>query len=208
MLHPRDSNYEPSAAQRTYVKSVSLVQTEAGPTGLLKPVDGALNESYTLDLTMDGAVTITAPTAVGIAHALTTFTQLFYAASSGGVYTNLAPVYILDSPKFVHRGLNLDVARSFYPVAAIKRTIDALAYNKLNRLHIHITDSQSWPLEIITIPELSAKGAYETDLTYSPADLRGIQEYGSMRGVEVYLETDMPGKLSASTSAKAYSRTL
>lgn len=82
---------------------------------------------------------------------------------------------------------------SRYPVDNILRTIDALSWNKFNRLHIHMSDSQSWPLEIPAIPELAKKGAYQTGLSYSPSEFETIQEYGTERGVQVYIEFDMPG---------------
>jgi hexosaminidase len=113
------------------------------------------------------------------------------------VYTPFAPVSIKDAPLFIHRGLNLDVARAFYPIPSIERTIDAMAYTKMNRLHLHITDAQSWPLEIPSMPELSEKGAYNKLLTYSPEALDELQRYGALRGVDVYLEIDMPGHTSS-----------
>ena len=156
-----------------------------------------MDESYSLTVSADGDVDIEAESSVGLAHGLTTFTQLFYLHSDGGYYTNLAPVVIQDAPKFPHRGLNLDVSRHFIPIADIKRTIDALAYNKFNRLHVHATDSQSWPLEIPSMPDLARKGAYHPDLIYSASDVRDLQVYGSLRGVQVYIEIDVPGHTSS-----------
>lgn len=173
------------------------MQTANDVTTLANSTDGQIDESYTLDVSHAGAVTIQAASSVGIAHALTSFTQLWFSSSNGAVYTTLAPVHIVDSPQFAHRGLNMDVARSYYPLAAIERTIDALAYNKMNHLHLHITDSQSWPLEITSMPDLAAKGAYAPNLVYSAADVRSLQRYGSQLGVEVYLEIDMPGHIGS-----------
>jgi len=102
-------------------------------------------------------------------------------------------VTIHDKPRFVHRGLNLDVARQWYPKATILKTIDALSWNKMNRLHLHVTDSQSWPLEIPSMPELAEKGAYAPGLTYSPEDLQQILDYAEARGIQVIVEIDMPG---------------
>jgi hexosaminidase len=68
-----------------------------------------------------------------------------------------------------------------------------MAFNKFNKLHIHATDSQSWPLEIPSLPDLAGKGAYYSGLSYSPANLADLQRYGAMQGVEVFLEIDIPG---------------
>ncbi|EOD04016.1 hypothetical protein EMIHUDRAFT_77540, partial [Emiliania huxleyi CCMP1516] len=44
------------------------------------------------------------------------------------------------------RGLMLDSARHYLPVEAITAMLDAMSFNKLNVLHWHISDSQSFPL--------------------------------------------------------------
>jgi hexosaminidase len=90
-----------------------------------------------------------------------TILQLFFQHSSGGVYTKMIPVVIYDTPKFQHRGLNMDVSRNWYPIDDILRTIRALSWNKFNRLHLHMTDSQAWPMDIPAFPLLSQKGAYQ-----------------------------------------------
>jgi hexosaminidase len=201
-FHPRHSDFEPATnASCTYIKTVHLEQTELDPANATKPLAGEVDESYSLSIATDGQVTITAVSSIGIAHGLTTFTQLFYKHSSGSVYTSFAPVDITDTPKFQHRGLNMDVSRVWYAPADITRMIDALAYNKFNRLHLHITDAQSWPIEIPALPMLAEKGSYREGLTYSPSTMAYIQDYGASRGVEVILEIDMPGH----TSSIAYS---
>ena len=193
-FHPRNTNFQPNAhVSRTCITSISLSQNGTDPAGVQKPLAGDNDESYSLSISSDGTARITAATSIGLAHGLTTFTQLFYKHADGSAYTTLAPVEIYDSPKFSHRGLNLDISRAFYPPSDVMRMIDALAYNKMNRLHLHASDSQSWPVEIPSLPLLAAKGAYESSLTYSPAALDSIQQYGSDRGVEVIIEFDMPG---------------
>lgn len=129
--------------------------------------------------------------------------QLFYYSQQyrGAVYSKLAPVEVLDKPKFQHRGLNLDVARQWYPKEDILKTIDALAWNKMNRLHLHVTDSQSWPLEIPALPDLAPCGAYAEGLTYTPEDLQDILTFAEKRGVQVIVEVDMPGHTSSIAEA-------
>jgi hexosaminidase len=197
-LVPRNelSSFEPSLnASKKYITSLAITQTGTENSTAFKPADGQVDESYNLTITADGQAFITSPSAYGVLHGLSSFVQLFYkhSAKGAGIYTNLAPVEICDAPKFAHRGLNMDVARNWYPVESIERTIDALAFNKFNRLHLHVTDAQSWPLEIPAIPELADKGAYSSGLSYSPSDVRYLQEYAQARGVEVIIEIDMPG---------------
>ncbi|CAF9936320.1 MAG: N-acetyl-glucosamine-6-phosphate deacetylase [Heterodermia speciosa] len=177
---------------------VVIQQNATDPDNVYKALAGAVDEAYTLSIASNGHAFITSVSSVGILRALETLTQLFYQLSgSPDVYSPYAPVFISDAPKFTHRGLNLDVARNYYAPSDIMRTIDALSWNKFNRLHLHATDGQSWPLDIPSLPGLSEKGAYMASLSYSPAVLAEIQEYGAYRGVQVLLEIDMPGHTSS-----------
>lgn len=192
------SNFEPTrTGDSQYVKSISLEQTSVDPEDIMKPAVDSVDESYELSMTSAGEVAITAASSIGLLYGLTTFTQLFFKHSDGCAYTTKAPVEITDQPKFAWRGLNLDTSRTFKPMSSIYAMIDALAYNKMNRLHWHITDAQAWPLEITAMPELAAKGATTGFQKYSPADVQAVQEYGALLGVEVAMEIDMPGHTSS-----------
>ena len=46
----------------------------------------------------------------------------------------------------------IDTARHYLKVDTIKKTIDACMYNKANVLHWHITDEDSFPLELASRP--------------------------------------------------------
>lgn len=197
-FHPRGWE-EPSPHKHTAsVSEIHVILLTNDSPNVAKPNADATDESYTLTLTIHGKATIAANSSIGLYRGLTTFTQLFYAHSSGTyIYTPLAPVHIHDAPAYPHRGINLDVARNWFPVADIKRQIDALAYNKMNRFHLHITDSQSWPLEIPSLPDLAQKGAYRPDLVYTPADFEDLQRHAALQGVDLITEIDMPGHTSS-----------
>ncbi len=200
-LHRRNAlaTFEPNLqAGQKWVKSLAITQTSVDKAGTFRPLAGAVDESYNLTLGVDGTAKIAAVSSTGVLRGLETFVQLFYQHSGGPFwYTPYAPVSIHDAPRFPHRGLLLDVARNWYEVKHIQRTIDALSWNKMNRLHLHMTDSQSWPLEIPSMPEVARKGAYRSDLTYGADDLEEIQKYGIARGVEVIIEIDMPGHIGS-----------
>lgn len=184
---------EPSASEtKAYITSLTINQN--GTEGTWKSLSGDVDESYSLSLSEKGAVKIQAASSVGVLRALETFTQLFFQHSeTDEAYTIQAPVEISDKPQYEHRGILLDVSRSYFSVESIYRTIDAMAWNKLNRLHIHATDSQSWPLEIPALPKLAGKGAYAKGKTYTPEDVESIQKYALQRGVELIFEIDTPG---------------
>ncbi|KAH6644402.1 glycoside hydrolase superfamily [Boeremia exigua] len=181
-----------------YISRVNIHRLGPDSADITKAPAGSLDESYTLEVTEDGVAMIAANSSIGVARGLTTFTQLFFQHSDGEhVYTPLAPVKIQDEPQFEHRGINLDVSRTFIPLPDIKRQIDAVAYAKMNRLHLHATDSQSWPLEILSLPDLARKGAYRPDLLYTAADFAELQRYAALQGVQLITEIDMPGHTSS-----------
>ncbi|ROT37470.1 beta-hexosaminidase beta chain [Sodiomyces alkalinus F11] len=200
MLHDKHADFEPDLyASNGRVTALHITQTdtddEESPYTALA---GEIDESYSLVLAENGMTRIEAETSVGVLRALESFNQLFYQHSSGNAwYTPLAPVSVEDAPQYPYRGLMMDTSRHFFPVKDILRTIDAMSWSKLNKLHIHATDSQSWPLEIPSLPELSAKGSYARGLVYTPQDLQHIHEYAIHRGVQVILEIDMPGHSGA-----------
>ncbi|GMP22315.1 hypothetical protein CsSME_00000388 [Camellia sinensis var. sinensis] len=74
----------------------------------------------------------------------------------------------------------------------IKKVIDSMAYTKLNVLHWHIVDSQSFPLEIPSYPKLWF-GAYSISERYAMADAAEIVSYAQRRGINVLAEIDVPG---------------
>ncbi|KAI1335890.1 glycoside hydrolase family 20 protein [Xylariaceae sp. FL0016] len=186
---------EPSLHKaKTWIRSLDITQSGTDTAQTFKPLAGAVDECYNLTVDASGKAAIAAVSSTGVLRALETFSQLFFEHSQdGSIYTTKAPVRVTDAPQYDHRGVLFDTSRNYYPLNSIYRTIDALAQNKLNRFHWHVTDSQSWPLEIPALPELHQKGAYARGMTYSPEDVASVQRYAIHRGVEVVVEVDTPG---------------
>ena len=193
MLHARGASFEPDTnAPRIYVHQISI---EICQTLEDESVNASTpDEAYYLQVSKQGAIHIKATSFRGTLYALNSLSQLFYAHSeSDDVYCPNAPVTMRDYPSFEHRAVHVDIARNRIFPADVKRTIEAMSFNKLNKLHLHATDSQSWPIDIPSLPELASKGAYHKSQVWSPTDLQEVQDYGLERGIEVYLEIDMPG---------------
>lgn len=87
------------------------------------------------------------------------------------------PFEITDAPVFKYRGVMIDTARNYLKKESIMRTLDVMMYNKLNVLHWHITDDESFPIELPSIPEMAKAGAYSKKYTYSFFAISEIVEY-------------------------------
>ena len=169
-------------------------------------------ESYTLSVTSQ-RIEIRATSGAGLFYGMQTLLQLRQPASTGSY--SVPSVEIEDTPRFAYRGLMLDVSRHFSTKEFIKKQIDALAYYKINRLHLHLTDAAGWRLEIKKYPLLTDFAAWRTDPTwkkwwnggrkylrydepgasggyYTQDDIREILEYARQHYITVIPEIEMP----------------
>ena len=144
-------------------------------------------ERYSLRVTPMG-VSIDAPTSLGVLRALATLEQLPRTDRKGRY---LPEVDIRDQPRFAWRGLLIDAARHFMPVAVIKRNLDGMAAVKLNVLHWHLTDDQGFRIESRVFPRLQTVGSTD-GLFYTQGEVREVLAYAAARGIRVVPEFDMP----------------
>ena len=178
------------------------------------------NESEALFLGVDESYSLTVPAGCRGAHgggaAAGPCTVMLYAATVFGALRGLetfsqlvrfdyvqeqyfvpkAPVVISDQPRFPYRGIMLDVARHFFPLAALRQTVDAMSYAKFNVLHLHLSDDQSFPVVSRTHPALAA-GAFGPTEKYTLGDLTALAQYARDRGVLIVGEFDAPGHSTA-----------
>ena len=155
-----------------------------------------VDESYTLDISEgSNSVDISAETVYGALHAFTTLQQIVINDGKGNLVVE-QPVSIQDAPLYPVRGIMIDTGRNFISKKKILEQIDGMALSKLNVLHWHMVDSQSWPLEISAYPEMT-KDAYSRNEVFSQATLKEIISYAAARAVRIIPEVDMPGHASA-----------
>lgn len=165
-------------------------------------------EGYQLRIT-PRAIHIEATTMTGVFYALQTLRQL---EAQGRV----ACCEITDAPQYPYRGLMLDCSRHFWTKEFILKQLDAMAYLKMNRLHLHLTDDAGWRMEIKQYPALTEKTAWRVGANwaewreqgqryahqddkgasggyYTQQDLREIVAYAAARHITVVPEIEMPG---------------
>ena len=180
-------------------------------------------ESYQLAIHTNH-ITIKAPSLSGLFYGIQSFKQLLFdntkSKKGEAVNVSIPAITIKDSAMFKYRGLNLDVARHFYPIDFIKKQIDLMAYYKLNVFHWHLTDDQGWRIEIKKYPKLTALGATRTKTLighgssapfkfdnkiytgyYTQNEIKDVVAYAQERHVTIIPEIEMPGHSLAALAA-------
>jgi len=174
----------PTSRRRTSPLPTAALVLQYGRPGNLLTVGE--DESYTLRVTPMG-VALNAPTHLGLLRGLATLRELATPTKAGG--SVLPEVDVVDAPRFAWRGLLMDAARHFMPVAVIKRNLDGMWATKLNVLHWHLSDDQGFRVESRTLPRLSqVSGRF-----YSQRQIRDVIRYAGRRGIRVVPEFDVPG---------------
>lgn len=194
-------------------------------------IDSSLpSEAYSLYIGTPGKeggnsqVTVTGGSASGIFYGLQTFRQLLPPSclrKSGGDSSGpwVVPAQrISDAPRFVWRGVMLDVARHFMPLPDVLRFIEIASFHKLNVLHLHLTDDQGWRLPVEKWPRLTTVACWRERTMlgatkhetydkrphggfYSKQDLMEIVAFAAGKHMTVVPEIDMPGHMQAAIAA-------
>ncbi len=184
-------------------------------------------EAYTLITNSDLGTTIVGSDPAGVFYGTQTLLGLIPIEAWGEpqLLLKLPALQIMDAPRFPYRGLLIDVARNFQSKATVKKLIDLMAFYKLNRLHLHLSDDEGWRVEIKAIPELTTVGSRrghtldEQDCLmpslgsgpdptktpgtgfYSQEDFVEILRYAADRHITVIPEFDFPGHARAAIIA-------
>ena len=117
---------------------------------------------------------------------------------------------IKDKPRYPWRGLMVDPARHFIPLADLKKFADLMAYYKFNKLHLHLTDNQGWRLPVPGYPRLKSVASKRAESfgngiphegMYTREELKELVAYCAERGIEVIPEIDVPGHNEALAAA-------
>ena len=197
---------------------IQPAEAAAGPALALAldPAGDVLGaEGYALTVAPDGA-RLSAHAPAGLFYGVQTLRQLLPPAIENATPLpgqgplpgpwSLPAGRIRDVPRFAWRGLMLDVARHFFPVADVRRVIDLAAAYKINRLHLHLSDDQGWRIDIASWPELARVGG-QTAVGggpggyYTQADYAALVAYAAARHITIVPEIDLPGHTNAALAA-------
>lgn len=163
-------------------------------------------EYYKLLVTTDN-ISIKAANANGIFYGIQTLRKSLPLSKSSKV--SFPVVEIEDYPRFLHRGVSLDVSRHFYSTEFIKKYIDVLALFNMNVFHWHLTDDQGWRIEIKKYPNLTKIGSQRSETAldrhseeydgkpyggfYTQEEIKEVVEYARQRYINIIPEIDIPG---------------
>jgi hexosaminidase len=182
---------------------LNIVTTAATSVELQLGVD----ESYSIQVPSgtdnEQIVTLTATTTWGALQGLETFSQLVhFQSSSVGKYTqgqetgyviNWTPMSIQDAPRYPWRGLLVDTARHYISMPMMEKIVDTMSAVKLNVLHWHIVDAESFPYVSEKYPDLQQTSTYHPSASYSKDAIAHLIDYARDRGVRILPEFDTPG---------------
>lgn len=121
----------------------------------------------------------------GYIYALESFYQL---ARKGLSANQLQFVSIVDEPQLPHRGIMIDTARHFLQRSTIERLISNMPLSKLNILHWHMADDESFPVQLGSHPELAQFGNYNPKKVYTTNDVKSLISLAAKNGVKIIPE--------------------
>ena len=200
----------PSTGFAIAVKPFNAVKSAGNIYISLSSADAELGEEgYQLTISSD-AINLIANKPAGLFNGIQTIRQLLPAgiemlSRQEGPWEIPAGT-IRDYPEYPYRAMMLDVARHFFKVEDVKRTIDLIVAYKINFLHLHLADDQGWRIEIKKWPKLTSiggstqvgggKGGFYTQDQYAD-----IVKYAAERFVTVIPEIDLPGHTNAALAS-------
>jgi hexosaminidase len=152
-------------------------------------VSGAASDPEGYELMVDErAAVVRAEAPTGLMRGAETLLQL---VSREHEHYRIPAVEIRDQPRFRWRGVLIDPARHFLPVALVKRFLDCMAAVKLNVLHWHLADDQGFRMESRKYPRLHQLGS--DGEFYRQDQVAEIVAYAADHGIRIVPEFDVPG---------------
>ncbi len=176
-----------------YAKDIhNVVFSDSKDAEIILIKDTSLTEGA-YKITVGNKVKLYASEDNGINNSLSMLLQLMK-KSDNGLF--VPKVTVNDKPDSSYRGMMVDLARDWHEFEFLINYVDMCYYYKINVLHLHFTDSQSYTLPSELYPDLSTK-----DRHYTKQQINELVEYAYARGVELMPEIDVPGHCDSFQSA-------
>ncbi|MBF0246078.1 MAG: family 20 glycosylhydrolase, partial [Planctomycetes bacterium] len=108
----------------------------------------------------------------------------------------LPHLHVEDRPALGYRGLMVDLARQWHPIESLRMLVALCRWYKINYLHLHLTDDQSFTFPSGAYPKLPTPERH-----YTLEQLRELEAYAQTCGVTLLPELDIPGHSRALLTA-------
>jgi hexosaminidase len=170
-----------------------VVEGPGGPGDIVLSLDPALaGEEYALEVAAQARVRGGTPRAV--AWGTVTLLQ----SLQGGIKEPAAfpRLQVTDRPALGYRGLMVDLARQWHPIESVRMLVALCRWYKINTLHLHLTDDQSFTFPSRAYPHLATPERH-----YTREQLQELEAYAQACGVTLLPELDVPGHSRALLTA-------
>ena len=207
---------------QSYIKALSNIElnTDNQRNTINFTIDKSIQNEEGYHLSIDAYnITIKSAGPKGAFYAVQSLIQLL-PITSDAEEIQIQGIQIEDEPRFVYRGMHLDVARHFFSVDFIKQYLDLMALLKMNTFHWHLTEDQGWRIEIKKYPKLQEIAAFRDETLighysdqphkfdgkryggyYTQEQIKEIVAYATERQITVIPEIEMPGHSQAAIAA-------
>ncbi|MEN8229664.1 MAG: family 20 glycosylhydrolase [Bacteroidota bacterium] len=162
----REAGYLAKMLEEVMGTAPSVMQSSVGGPNIIQLLTDKAkvtgDEAYQMIGNGENGVMVTGRNSAGVFYGIQSLLSLLPV----NVWANPEPqielesFLINDGPAFEYRGMHLDIARNFLEPAAIRKLIEVMAFYKMNKLHLHLSDDEGWRLEIPSLPELTDIGGY------------------------------------------------
>lgn len=145
------------------------------------------SQAYRLDVS-DGDMVLSFSAQEGLRHGLITLAQMLGAAwQEPARFAMPANGVVQDQPKTDHRDTYLALSHQIQGPDQVRRLLDAMAWQKRDRLHWQLSDGEDWRIDFGP----SQPGRWQGGRSYDRDQLRDIVTHARSLGIEVIPEIDL-----------------
>lgn len=144
------------------------------------------NDGYEMNISPN-AITISSSSSAGLFYGVQSLIQLI----NTDTLKSLTCMKIKDEPAFANRGLQLDVAHTFFKTDIIKEYIEAISKLKFNQFIWKLADEQTWRIESKKYPKITEVGTANSAGFYTQDDIKQVLQFAKEHFITVIPEIDL-----------------